>query len=257
MTIRNITKTTLLAIVTTAITASAGNAALSFTNDDLFLAFRQDGNNVKDYVIDIGQASIYRDATSNITLNLSGLAADLGTAFGGNLSNVSWGVVGGTQNTAGTAPDNLTRLLYVSEPTGAVPTALSSQSGAATNIVNLKNYFLTLTASQGTVSNSAFGDPTQPNSWSTRISNAFGFSNLSPIEGPLGSSLDLFRVPQTTSGQPVTNEGAFSFNSGTSTVTFSVPGGASPVPEPSTALFGALSLGAMAFRRRRAASSLT
>jgi hypothetical protein len=239
-------KTTALAtLVVAAFSAPSARAALTYTTDDLFLAFRQAGNNTTDYVVNIGQASIYRDATSSIPLNLTGLSADLTTAFG-SLTGLSWGVVGTTQNdNSRPAPDNLIRLIYTSEPIGSSPTASNAQSGPSNNINTFKNFWLTGT--EGTVVNSAFESASDANSWNTRVAASFGSpAVLNTIEDSLTNNIDLFRVPQTSSGQVVTNEGYFSFNAGA--VTF-VP--LVPAPEPSTAFFGCAMVGAICLLRRR------
>ena len=251
MTIQTLKYSALAAVAATLLTPAA-NAALTYSTDDLFLGFRQSGNTTTDYVINVGQASAFRDATSTFTLSLPGLATDLSNTFGANwASTVTWGVVGTTQNTATTAPDNLTRLLYSSEPVGTTPTASSSQSGPANSIIAMKNYWQSLTATQGTVPNSAIGDPNNAGSWTARVSTSFGSPGvLNTIESAVNSNLDLFRIPQTTSGQPATNEGFFSLNTGAGTVSFNV----TPVPEPSTLLFGCALVGALGLNRRRVAA---
>lgn len=250
---QNILKTSALtAFAVAALVAPSAHAALSYNSGDIFLGFHQAGNTTTDYVIDLGSGSTFRDSTSQVTLSLSGLSADLTSAFG-SLSNISWGIVGTTQNTA--ANGDPIRLLYSSEPTGSsAPTASSSQSGPATQIIGFKNYWISLTGSQGTVSNSAFEDAGNTQSWTTKIGTTFGTGAIAPIEAPLTSSLDLFRIPQTTTGQPVTNEGTFSFNPGNSTVTFTSSSLAA-VPEPSTFLFGCAIVGALGIKRRRAVSA--
>ena len=252
MTIHTLKHAALTALAA-ALLAPAANAALSYSTDDLFLGFRQPANATTDYLINIGQASTFRDATSTLTLSLPGLAGDLTTAFGANwASTVTWGVVGTTQNTAAAAPDNLTRLLYSSEPVGTTPTASSSQSGPANSIISMKSYWQGLTASQGTVANSAFEDPNNAGSWTARVSTSFGSPGvLNTIESAVNSNLDLFRIPQTTSLQPVTNEGFFSLDTGAGTVSFND----SAVPEPSTLLFGCALVGALGLNRRRVASA--
>ena len=253
MTLSTLKTSALAALAVATLTAPSATAALTYATDDLFLAFRKPGNTVTDYVVNIGQASQYRDAVTSFNLNLPGLAADLTTAFGGT-TGLIWGVVGTTQNTAATAPDNLTRLIYTSEPIGSTPTASSSQSSPANSIIGMKNYWLTLTASQGTVSNSAFEDASNANAWSTKVAGAFGSpSIMNTIEDPLANNrIDLFRVAQTGANQPITDEGYFSFNAGTVTFTSS---SLVPAPEPSTMLFGLAMLGAIGLNRRRAVTA--
>ena len=250
----------LIALGAIIIAAPSAKAVLSYASDDLFIGFHQTGNTTKEYEINIGQASTYRDATTPITLSLNtvSFAADMQAAFGTGWrtsGDVFWGVAGTTQNTAqGSDP---IRLLYASEPTGSTaPAASSSQSGPAGNIISFKNNWQT-NGIEGSVGNSATLDPTAlSTSWTNSVGNAagpFGTGALNPLEALLATKLDLFRMPQTTTGQPVTNEGTFSINFGANTISF-----APQVPEPSSAVLAGVGLlfwiGRCRYRRAFAAS---
>lgn len=224
-----------IALAGIALFAPSMQAALTYASNDLFLGFRQSGNTTKEYAINIGQASVFRDATSSFTLslNVTSFAADMQSAFGLNwrtAGDVYWGVIGTTQNTA--AGSDPIRLLYASLPTASTaPAASSSQSGPANNIITFKNAWQTAGV-EGSVANSAIMDPGNANSWTNSVGNAagpFGTGALTPLEALIGTQLDLFRMPQTTTLQPVTNEGTFSLNTTSNLITF-----APPVPEPST-----------------------
>jgi hypothetical protein len=253
-----------LAVLALAISVtSSAKAVLTYTSDDLFLGFHQTGNTTRDYVINLGQASIFRDATAPFALSTLGIttsafAADMLFAFGANWrtsGDIFWGVVGTTQNdNTRPAPDNIIRLLYVSEPLGTTPIASPGQSGPANLVNTFKNIWINPTANGGverTVPNSATEDPTLANSWTGSLANAngpFGSGNLSPLEDLLANPLDVFRVPQTGTGQPVTNEGRFSINFATDVITFTPV----VVPEPSSvSLICIATLGSFGLRRLR------
>jgi hypothetical protein len=184
---------------------------------------------------------------------------DMEGAFGASWrtsGDILWGFAGTTQNT--TVGIDGPRLLYVSEPTGsAAPTAASSQSGPANSIIAFKNYFIESPAPNdmfdGTVANSGIGNPTDDPSWTSRASLGFNSTNLLPLEAPLGTGMDLYRLPQTNDQSLVTNEGLFTINLVTDTITFTPV----VVPEPGTlALLGGAAISLGFSRRRRGSISL-
>lgn len=236
MKIKHIITTAALAIA--AIAAPVAHAAFSYVSGDLFLGFRQIGNNTSDFLVNIGNGQTYRQANdplSPITLTLSNLSSTLDTIFnttsGGwaTNSNVRWGIFGTTQNDA-SGPDATARTLYVSEPVGsAAPLNGSSaaQNVPASNMIAVKNYYQSLTESA--VVNGSVGTPANANSFTTRTSGTpFAFSNISPVIAPITTNLELFRLPTNVNG-PTTDEGTFSISGNTLTFT--------PVPEPSTYAF--------------------
>jgi hypothetical protein len=89
-----------LALLAIGQVAQAGTPATTVYNtDDLFIGFTQTGSS-SDYLIDIGQASTYRDATSTIILSRGDIGADLTATFGAGWasdSTVSWGIAGTTR----------------------------------------------------------------------------------------------------------------------------------------------------------------
>lgn len=252
MTLRTIKLTTLAALAVASF-ATPSQAALTHTNGDLFVGFREIGNTTNDYLINLGTANQFRDAVTPINITLTNFATDASAAFGGSWAtdNILWGFVGANANT-GASAGNPGRTLFLSEPIGTTPIASSSQSGQTLKYNDLKNDWLAQT--QSAVTNASIGAPGDANSWTNnivaRLNNPIG---LTPIETSFATALDLFRVTQTNNPGPnVTNEGQFTFNKGTGVLTFTPFGFAAPVPEPSTALFGALALGSMVIRRRRA-----
>jgi hypothetical protein len=71
--------------------ARASTPILVSTNRDLFLTFQESGAN-NDLEVDIGQASLYYNATPGSRINITQYsAAQLNTAFG-NANNVTWAV---------------------------------------------------------------------------------------------------------------------------------------------------------------------
>jgi hypothetical protein len=222
----------------------SANAALAYTGGDLLLGFRRDGATF-DYVIDLGAASSFRDASSPFTLSLAGLNTDLTSAFGSNwktLGDVLWGIVGtpGPSSINGDAAN----LVYISEPVGTNPLSSSAQSTVRVNIQALSNLYDPI-ASQGVARGSLNGNIGNSVSWTTKMAGVFGASgNLSPIEAPLQSSLDLYRLPNSSDQALITNEGRFSFNFTDATITFT------PTPEPTGAALLCLSVGSLAGVRR-------
>ncbi len=254
MKLTHLKMTALAGLAAVALTAPSA-MALTYNADDLFLGFRQDGNTNQDFIVNLGQASTFRDATVPFTLTLTNLNSQLTTLFGSTWKTdgtVLWALVGtpGSQP-VGSDPGDI---LYSSRPadsanylTTPVPSTGSNQAGPSNNILSMKNYYLLPTTPDGTVANSEIGNPANSNSWSTRASTDFGSGNIGPIENYTnGLGLDLFRVPEgSPSTTLATNEGRLTLGSGDN-VTFS------PVPEPSTALMLGMALsGVLGFRRNR------
>jgi hypothetical protein len=252
----------------------AGSAhAVTYSNGDLFLGFRATGGTGSsfDYLVDIGQASIYRDATSSFVLNnatginIGNIGADLTAIFGSDWatrSDLFWGVVGTVSPAIGTDPIN-TEYASKGETTfGTVETSWNrrsnSQQGSANTAIGLTglagafvNY--SSTANSTRAAQQGTGDA---NSWYSYVSQStsFGGSYNSALEGSsltgLGNSaLDLFRMQSSsTANLPGTYLGKFTTDS-SGNITFNT----AAVPEPSalTALAGGVAL--LGLMRRRSA----
>ena len=237
--------TVMLAIAGIGFMASQAKA-LTYSAGDLFIGFTTTGNgSTFDYIVNIGQASTYRDASAPITLSITGINADLTATFGNDWktrSDVSWGIFGGIYSTAVSGDSPAT--LYAGRPELTIGTfanpyitsSLSSQSIVAGKIKSLgDNFKLNNTA---TANNPAGAIQTLPSansfaSFQTNnnltsfnfFDNALGnFGN-----GTAGTALDLFRLTPSSGGNflPGGLEGRFTIND-SGVVTFTA------VPEPST-----------------------
>ncbi|MHA3772471.1 PEP-CTERM sorting domain-containing protein [Verrucomicrobiota bacterium sgz303538] len=258
-------KTSLLAVsAATLLTPSLKAATLSYTAGDLFIGFRQEGTQT-DYLINIGQASIYRDATSSFTLSIGNIGADLAALFGDGWATdptVLWGVIG-TSGVAGSGGD-VANTMYASavKPSAGVQAdpylrlSGTAQGNIRSDVASLGSSFKGQTSS--TNSSVALLQPTSdPNSWAHFNPGGMSFSAYGRLESNFGlgvsnSALDLFRMqPSSTSGLPGSLEGTFTIaNNGT--VTFSA------VPEPSAAAMlglGVVLYGMMSRRRRDTAKA--
>ena len=99
MKLTNYRTTLLAAIAATGAFTSSTNAALVYNDGDLILAFRATGGTggTTNVLLNIGSASVFRDATSQFTLSLGNLDADLDAIFGGGWNtriDLNWSVSG-------------------------------------------------------------------------------------------------------------------------------------------------------------------
>lgn len=253
-------KTSLLAVSAAALlTPSLKAATLSYNAGDLFLGFRQEGTQT-DYLINIGQASIYRDATNTFTLSIGNIGADLTALFGAGWATdptVLWGIVGtpGASAAGGDAANTLYASAVKPSESHADPylrLSASAQGNIRADFVSLANSFAGQTANS-TNSTVALIQPTSDaNSWASFNLSGTSFGAFEGLQGNFGlgasnSALDLFRMqPSNTQGLPGSLEGTFTI-SNNGTVTFSA------VPEPSAAAMLGLGVGlyGMMSRRRR------
>jgi hypothetical protein len=270
----------LLTLAGTALVAPSSHAQnVSYHTGDLLVGFELPGN-ASDYVIDIGPASTYLDATGPININTalsSNFGADLSSTglFGSNWAannatqgtNVQWGVIGATSNllggttgsggTFGLPKDTI--FLTIAEPTpglgsvAPVEYSQSTQGGFNTKVIGfagtINNAIATSNSAYATIQSSS-----APSAWSTENPSLNGFTTGDGIEqptsgtyiGPTNSQLDLYELRPTNAGGSGagTEIGDFQLSSG-GTLTFN------PVPEPSslTAFIGGAAV--LAFVRRR------
>ncbi len=277
-------KTGMLALLCGAIYAPMAQAA--YTTGDLLLAFRSTTSTANTFVVDIGQASTYRDSTGtiNVTGNLgSTLDAGLTAAFGSGWASDTGLYMGvlATSGSLGTLPgDGSGNASYV----GKAGTGVSSDAG-----------FTTLgSASRNSLANAitGFADTGGTGSFNAFVSNSANASNVSmngnaaviatsnsndytdaatgtgyftslPANSDLlvssaltGSKLDLFRILAQTgtatdapSGAGVSQfQGSFSISSA-GAVSFN--SGVVAAPEPSRFVLLGLGLSGCLMRRRR------
>lgn len=274
---KNILKTTILAAVGVALSATSAQAApLTYNLGDLLLGFRQgSAGATTDYVINIGQYSSYIGApTGPLPLAIGSIGTDLTALYGASWttrSDLFWGVVGYENTTK-------TNTLYASKaesPIGTIPGtpkapgSNSAQAGAANAFQSVGGAYAlndSLTGSGGAASNSAGLRQltSDANSWASQLGGTQSFTGNSfsyfptGIEGNFGAgtagtALDLYQIIRTGTG-PATaanNLGYFQIsNSGV--VSFGTPS-PSPVPEPTGIAVGILAglTGLMTRRRQR------
>jgi hypothetical protein len=263
--------------------ALAGSAhALTVSNGDLFLGFRVTGGTGSsfDYLIDIGQASLYRDATGSFVLNntaginIGNIGADLTSIFGANWytrNDLYWGVVGTVNlNPVGIDAAN-TEYASKGETTFGTPEApwnrrSNSQQGSANTAIGpsgLTGSSLTGASSTANSTRAVQQNSGDANSWYSYVHAAdgsgtsFNGSYNSALEGSFGggtggSALDLFRMTtSTTAGLPGTYLGRFTTDT-SGNITFT-PTAVVPEPSALTALAGGAAL--LGLMRRRSAAA--
>jgi hypothetical protein len=266
--------------------------AVSYNTGDLFLGFRATGGTGANtnYLINIGSASQFRDATSSFTLSISGIDADLTAIFGAweNRSDLLWSVIGGP-STTGLISDQA-NTIYASKAETVLGTpetawarlSNSTQAGIATKIgdnagtagpaaggyLNAPTTYNALPLSNAAA---VAEDQGAANPWAkyqygfgTPVANttAFGQYGAPGIEGSFGNgtagaALDLFRMVRSGlddgTGNTTGNgtyEGTFKINDN-GQVSFNV------VPEPSSLAIlsmGASLLGVFRLRRQKNAA---
>lgn len=269
-----------IALVCGAFSASAVQAAMTYAQGDLLLAFRQTGNN-ETYMVDLGPATSFRDATSASTLSISGIAADLSGTFGSNWytdPTVYASIVGGNPSTTTPLPGDGTggslpyynKSIYVSKSgTGSSSdTAFTqlTQATVSTMSATIGSTFGTNVFAAGTATgNNAVGTfiPTSTTGDYTDLvpaggaANYFGGLTTSTEVNPNGT-FDLYRIlanktnaTDAPSGNGVSQyQGAFTI-SNTGVVSFT-PDVVS-APEPSRVILFGLGLSGLLMRRRRKA----
>jgi hypothetical protein len=255
--------TALLALVGLASITVAEAAAVSYSKGDLFIGFyTNDGSVTKDYLINIGQASLYTGATGSFTLNSSpntnigNIGTDLTQTFTASWKTdaaVSWGIFGTTYDaTVGNDP---TFTLYASATPLSGPYARKgsfTQGAPAVRIFDMGSAYATASST----ANSAKGivqNTTDVNSFASyQTTTSFGYFDISAStvdfgNGTSGAALNLYRMTTGSgSGELV---GTFTIND-SGIVTFT------PVPEPGVCVLAGCGLAFMLFvvRRRRATS---
>ena len=270
MKLKSLITTSVLALASGALLGTSAHAAnLAYTPGDLFLSFRADGVS-QDYIVDIGAASLYRDATVGSSFTVSGLGnigTDLTTLFGANWHNRSdlyWSVIG-TPGTTSAVNGDAIKTLYASReesvfgeqsdpwmggstfgqgtPSNKI-TAMGLAYGSTAGVANLSSENSSVAYIQNT---------SDANSYAFFTASGASFSYFNPtIEGTFtngaaSSALDLYRIP-VGSGVPGHFEGSFQIDN-RANVKFNSEIAA--VPEPSTYCMTFLGAGLLAFMNRR------
>ena len=279
MKIKTLLTTTLLASAGVTFVGSSAHAqtGLNYAADDLLMGFRATSGTgaTQDYLLDLGQASIYTSATSPFVLNtqlaghgginLGNIGLDLNGLFssGWNArSDVFWGIAGATGAISPVGSDPI-KTLYASVPEnpfgtlaspwdrasasaqGAVSSKLQSEGAiyamtGATQNMSTQNRPVGLIQNDSTASSYAFYESG---------TQSYSYINNPTIElnyggGASGAALDLIQLQP--GGGPGFDVGHFTIDNG-GNITFT------PTPEPtSVALlsFGAIFLGMSRLRRR-------
>jgi len=284
---RTFLPTVLLAAAGIMVAVSPASAALTYNAGDLFLGFRTTTPGDGSVIINIGQASTYRDATGNFSLSVGNLDAELTARFGENWdtrSDLLVGVAGSPSNVVGINGDT-EFLSYASKAQATIGTQSSAWgtvgSGTAapigegareslsTLMQGIDNAFLAGTDSTN-LDNGAFQVGTQTNGWrqympgGANASGGIAFGLFNPtIEdsfngGVSNVALDLYRIIYETGAGTEPGTGGVGQYQGTFTFTadgginYSITPGA--VPEPSRAVLVIAALGSFLFRRRRSAA---
>ena len=212
------------------------------------------------YVVNIGQASDYRDVNVYGSVNIAGnFTADLANIFGANWYNrtdLVWGIAGTPSNSVTVGGDEAATL-YASKPQSAVQVAgtawtiagLSSRTSVSTTLVGMQQGFATYAAAPNSSAGTVQQD-SDSNDWrsymasggdASRTNGNRDFGGFSDIEGTVTQTQSLFRLDGPTNVG--TFEGTFSL--GQNGLTF--------VPEPTSSMLAAMGVIGLAFRRRRSA----
>ncbi len=203
-----------------------------YTAGDLLVGFSTlsgstRGSNV--YVVNLGPAATFRDATSTLTLSLGDLNADLVARFGASWSSsttLNWGIVGSPSNTAVVSSDSVATL-YASQVQSSAGTAGSGYTiASATNRTSASTRIQTfITAYKGytVTANSNFGvaqSKADAQDWTSYLTpggdnsntanGASDFGAFSNIEGGITKTLGLYRIADGFAGS---YEGYFSISS--------------------------------------------
>ncbi|WP_170157140.1 PEP-CTERM sorting domain-containing protein [Roseimicrobium gellanilyticum] len=266
------------AVLGLAIIAQPAQAQLvTYNQGDLLLGFRKAGVG-QDVVINIGQASLYRDATSDFSVNVGNLGTLLSDTFGASWaddSSLQWAVFGNPTNNGTTFNGDTSNTTYISREQTTTDTQSAAysvnsvnRSVAAGRMQTLQSQFMLQNAATGNSNATVWDNTIQSGAnvdWTDTMEGT-GTSSLvfqvfqpvqvqglspSGIDYP-GNALDLYRLLAGSSGTTnVTYEGTFRIDD-TGAVTFGITPGIGVVPEPSRALLLAFGLALPLLRRRRA-----
>jgi len=206
---------TLLALVGLGMIQGSAQAAPNSESGEVLVGFRATAGvgATTNYVIDLGQVANLKALTDVTVLPLSGVLADLNTAYGAGWharTDIFWGAVSETGNTQFSGVgDDPGRTLYATKPettngTVAAPWQRLSgptQGSTASSILSVRSRFNISTAATNAATDTAVTmSTTDSSSWSSyqpggSNSSGIGFALWSPqIDANPGTYLDLFRM---------------------------------------------------------------
>ncbi|OYW77307.1 MAG: hypothetical protein B7Z37_04880 [Verrucomicrobia bacterium 12-59-8] len=276
MKLTKLVKSGLIALICGAFSATSVQAAMTYSQGDLLLAFRQTGSN-QTYVVDLGSATSFRDASSATALGITGIAADMTATFGAGWytdNTIFASIVGGNAATTGLSGDGTggslpyyNRSVYVSKSgTGSASDtpytnlAVSTVSVASNTIGNTFGNVFAAASATGNNTVGAIIPTSTTNDYTDLVPPGAGtwFSMSGNTEVNPNGTFDLYRLLANTnnasdapSGNGIAQyQGAFTISSG-GVVNFTPEVGA--VPEPSRVILLGLGLTGLLMRRRRKA----
>ena len=246
--------------------------SVTYNQGDLLLGFRKAGVS-QDVVINIGQASLYRDATADFSVSVGNLGTLLSDTYGAgwaNDSSLQWAVVGNPANAGADFNGDTSGTSYatreqttINTQTGAWSLTSANRGFLSGRLQTLQNAFDIQTAASGNSSATIWDNTLQSGvdwtDWMTGPGGlSFGVFTTTQLQGSdatgidyPGTALDLYRLVSGSGGTTgVSYEGTFRIDD-TGAVTFGITPAVGAVPEPSRALLLAFGLALPLLRRRR------
>jgi len=246
----------LTALAVAAVLSTSAHAQTTYNEGDVLLGFEQSngsgGFTANNYVVDLGAASQFINATGPLTFNIN--TTDLTNAFSstwasntGNL--VAWGVIGGSDNFSNITigGDTLKKNTLFLTSDGIAPTTASNAN--QNNINNsIQTFALDFAGQTESSANAAIIPSNDASGWTANTPGTAAFASSFAIEqsatdGPTDSTLSLYQLNNTSStpGATAKDLGTFSLASN-GTLTFDTP---AAVPEPSSVALGTVAAALM------------
>jgi hypothetical protein len=206
---KNLIMATLLVGGTTMLSQSG--SAQGFISNDLYFGFEnQVGGGTEDYILNLGPASGIVDSSTVVDLSSLFSLSDFNAVLSGSTSMFG-GVIGGLQNSSGTADIYLTQLRSGGAGIPSVPgssvTATISRQGIGSAIS---------AANQGVFPAAGSGILDTTKSWETYVeptlalSSFYGASGFNP-DSPVGPSLVLYEDLWTAANGTLTGRSPFAY----------------------------------------------
>lgn len=251
---RNLLAAAVLSLIGLGTAAVPARAATTYANDDLLLAFYATGGegSTTSIVLNIGPASLYRDASGEFLLSVGSIATDLANTFGPDWftrEDVHWGVFGTTYNTV--VGDDTAWTLYGARAQTTIGTQAqaftrfgeATQSQPGTRIKDLGDAYATTGAARGLTvgsnTSASLQDASADNDFAGYQTNSggtsFGYFNSalgSFGDGVDGTRLDLFRMLTSSTSEAGSYVGTFTIGTD-GVVRFSKVPDPDPTPTPS------------------------